>query len=395
MKVLIEHTAFHSIGKCLSGNSNSPTDIENLIQICIQIIFCDEVILSTSLPTDVIGRSGDLISKVDPNNVGAIKIGINNTSYAKTPEVCQIVADELASDIDIILSSYDSVSDSSNFMPILSENQTNQFSEISRAIQKNDRTAILTDLKEISFSEKNDGLLSFIMSKNEELCNKILKYAQRNTWNFDKTTRLISDVRTVLNDHLAKDAGVIYSPSVLRAREENKKFDLIVSHVYEISEEYSKRLKGPSINLPSFSDLLISQGKGDPLRIVEAALEMREAFSPLREFLNQKTKDLSFERCNAQMEVLHALNELAGVLYQTVAPGGQPGPMQMVINTVINFSKPLAELKSVYNWSQYIINKGRIRAFTEMSQRMIFTGGVDRYKELLLCRSQRNRSSQV
>jgi hypothetical protein len=390
MKLLIDHTSFHCIEKVLEGKVTEESELHNFLQICIQIIFSDEIFLSTVIPEDVIEKSKEILDLIPEFRNGLIKLGAANTPLKSMDmiEVCKKVSQDVENYLCLDFERYNITDNFMQYMPILSNNQLSQFKEVTEVIRTQDRKFIEETLRDISFAEKNDGLLAYILAINPDLCDMVFKNAADEGWNLNKTTRLISDVRTDLNMELAKFSGVVYSPSVQRAREKDMTFKAIERKVHDIGENYIRFTRQNSIDLPDFTEALVSLGKGNPKDILEQAFIFRDEFSVLRKKIS------SFQTCTATQCAIEMLNQEALILFRSKCPSfcleknRNPYP---VFKTSKTDPFPISENifpKRISDY--YFFHKKEIQAFTEISSRLAQIDSHNHYWEILQRQASKN-----
>ena len=64
MKLFLDNTGLHSVGRCLDGEAKGEPDVAGLLQFATQLVFSDELFYSAFESTGVAARSQSVSEKV-------------------------------------------------------------------------------------------------------------------------------------------------------------------------------------------------------------------------------------------------------------------------------------------------------------------------------------------
>lgn len=383
MNLLIEHNAFQCIGKCLSGEAQNDNDIDDFLQICIQQIFCDQLQLSNFVPDYVKDNSIQIIDKVSGHGFDNISVLNDNTTNLHD-EVCNRVSEELLNIINWTLDSCKTTQNPLQYLPHLSNDILSVVTDITNAIKENNVNLLKGELLEISLKDKMDGAFVDIITRNEELLSHIMKFREQNGWNENLTLKLISDSRVLQNSITAQSKQLLYSASIKRAKEEafiNQRIYNAISQIIEKSNKLQIN-QGPAIKLPSIKEYLINKSKGNPQKLLDETIRLRDLFKPVREYIKDNGKKLSFSTGQYDEIAMESLIEISNELYASNCRQEAPASSTIVIETDNIFTAPITDLSKVKDAVLSKTIKPQLRCFTEMSRLMRNSERQSKYEEI-------------
>lgn len=382
MNLLIEHNAFQCIGKCLGREARNDDDIDDFLQICIQQIFCDQLQLSNFVPDYVKDNSTFIIDKVSGYGLDNISVMDDNTSSLHN-EVCSKVSEELLNIINWTLDSCRTTQNALQYLPRLSDDILAVVTNITNAIKDENVSLLKGELLEISLKDKMDGAFVDIITRNEELLSRIMEFRKQNGWNENLTLKLISDSRVLQNSITAQSKHLLYSASIKRAKEEafiNRRIYQMISQIIEKSNDLQIN-QGPAIKLPSIREYLINKSKGNPQRLLDETVRLRELFNPVREYIKNNSKKLSFSTGQYDEIAMESLIEISNELYASSCTISSSAST-VVIETDNIFTAPITDLSKVKDAVLSRTIKPQLRCFTEMSRLMRNSERQNKYEDI-------------
>ena len=383
MDLLIEHNAFQCIDKCLNGKARNNDDIDDFLQICIQQIFCDRLQLSNFVPDYVKDNSIHIIDKIARYGFDNISV-LNDNSSRFYNNVCNEVSKDLLNNISWTLESCKMTQNPLQYLPHLSDNILSVVTTITNAIKDNNIDLLTGELLEISLNDKMDGAFVDIITRNKTLLQKILEFQKENEWNENLTLKLISDSRVLQNSITAQNKHLLYSASIKRAREEafiNQKIYKAINQVIEKSNKLHIN-QGPAIKLPSICEYLVYKSKGNPQRLLDETMLLRELFTPVREYIKNNSQKLSFSTGQCDEIAMESLIEISNDLYASNCQHNTSCTSTIVIETDNIFTAPITDLSKVRDAVLNKTIKPQLRCFTEISRLMRNSKQQSRYEEI-------------
>ena len=270
------------------------------------------------------------------------------------------------------------------YLPHLSDNILSVVTTITNAIKDNNIDLLTGELLEISLNDKMDGAFVDIITRNKTLLQKILEFQKENEWNENLTLKLISDSRVLQNSITAQNKHLLYSASIKRAREEafiNQKIYKAINQVIEKSNKLYIN-QGPAIKLPSICEYLVYKSKGNPQRLLDETMLLRELFKPVREYIKNNSQKLSFSTGQCDEIAMESLIEISNDLYASNCQHNTSCTSTIVIETDNIFTAPITDLSKVRDAVLNKTIKPQLRCFTEISRLMRNSKQQSRYEEI-------------
>jgi len=357
MNLLIENTSFHNFADCINkfckDENNAQVQYEDFLQLCIQIIFYEEINLSGLVPEFIKNQSLRFIDFLKNNySINCIKF---LKSSKNIDDIIKNVSYEYNFKLDTKLDKFKSITEAETAeiekqLPKLDDDLRNRMSIYVEAINKNSYDMVINEYSKQTILG-SDNYLDKIFIEKKEIFDKLTILSEKYGWNILKHYKLISDIRLETNKILSKENHKIYSPSVMRSRDEKRaierEHESFLSKIYfylekgHIEIQYTKK-----IQLPSLKDYLINNGYGEPAYILRKAVELREVFSPIREYIKKEMKK------SIGINSEQALNIIGEKICNDIKFGRSSDPIPVIENSpeinlkVISFKPPIRSPKA-------------------------------------------------
>lgn len=373
MKLLIEYNAFESVGKFFRNNSQkTESDINELLQICIQSIFFEKINLSEYVPLSIKENSREIINQLS-------KIGFDNFSIIENSDkdiwntTCNRISETLSKELKYIVK--ESELDKSA-IPQLSEELNFVVDNVTNALNNGDERKFSYIIEKISDVERYDSLIE-VLARKDDLFYKLLEF--KGKWNKKMTIKIISECRTNQNFFTADLSKLYYAPSVKRAAQDERVYQLFANKINEIIKQYGHECY--KMKLPSVADYLILSSRGDRNVLIDETLKLREAFSQVREHIYKADP---FE----DILVMERLNEIAEeVVANKLNKKNVSKNDSFVIGTQVGFTTEVRDYSILSRLIQENAIQPDIKCFTEITKRIANKSyedrNINRYKEML------------
>lgn len=373
MKLLIEYNAFESVGKFFRNNSQkTESDINELLQICIQSIFFEKINLSEYVPLSIKENSREIINQLS-------KIGFDNFSIIENSDkdiwntTCNRISETLSKELKYIVK--ESELDKSA-IPQLSEELNFVVDNVTNALNNGDERKFSYIIEKISNVERYDSLIE-VLARKDDLFYKLLEF--KGKWNKKMTIKIISECRTNQNFFTADLSKLYYAPSVKRAAQDERVYQLFANKINEIIKQYGHECY--KMKLPSVADYLILSSRGDRNVLIDETLKLREAFSQVREHIYKADP---FE----DILVMERLNEIAEeVVANKLNKKNVSKNDLFVIGTQVGFTTEVRDYSILSRLIQENAIQPHIKCFTEITKRIANKSyedrNINRYKEML------------
>jgi hypothetical protein len=317
MIILSENNAFQNIAKCLKKECSSLEQIEDFLQHCIEIIFCDKIKIAGLVPQSIINDSNEIIESLKNNySIPNIEFEIIEDNSAKSDEIIQNVAYLLYYQMDTFLEKIKNFTknEALTYLPKLPQDSIDLLVNTTKAIKEKNKNIFEEYIKISKFSV--DSCFFKIVNTNDKIIEKIFAFDDNVGWNEAMSYCIISEIKFLSNRLLAKMNNLIYLPSIKRGRIDNNNRLLInrllPDKIDSIIKE-SVSLIG-KLNMPSLRDYIVEKSMGRPKEILKIVSDLRDKFRPVREYISDIKKD-------STINSMSALNEIANALFDKIRKG--------------------------------------------------------------------------
>jgi hypothetical protein len=368
LRILTENNAFHNIAKSLQRECTDYDQIEDFLQYCIALIFYEKTYIVGTVPPNVVQDSqkvrGLLEGEYSIDNID-FEFVIDNTKEADV--LINNVSEILCSRLDKFFNEYKTKAgnEALNCLPRLAPELEKLIKNTTRAInEKNIKILREEYLKISTFS--NDSCCFKILNANEQIINKIFEFDNAHKWNEALTMDLLTGIRIISNRELAKMKDKIYLPSIKRGRIDKPNRLRLETRVESVIKKASDLSK---LELPSIKDYLIEKSKGKPKDLLKISCELRERFTPIRDYIEDMGR-------GGSTDSLATLNEIAKAVYNKIN-NGLPYESKIIFENVhtysigigpVSFSSPIFDIQTDRRIKKLNIC---VQAFTEIIDDMI------------------------
>ena len=369
MDILSENTAFHNIQKCLTKKCNTVHQAEDFLQFCIQIIFYEQINIAGLIPPYFIQKSKSIIEQLSFDF--GIDVFTMDKKIRNENKLINNVSNILSLYIDDIFNNFKKFDKNSvmNLFPSLDQSSLELANLITTSINKKDYKFLSVDALQSSNLYSNDSGFLLIINRGDGVLNRIIKFATDNTWENWMTLYLHSKIKCLLNRNLAKLNNKIFSPSVIRSKEEFnnetiiENIDLILKNSITLIKSYDNKQYIGKLKIPSLLHYIIEESQGDVSEILKRTVEFRNKFSCVREYICEYGK-------NSLSLSFGVVNEIANKVSDTLK-NGPAYPSKYIFENVyshtigigpITASMPIPDKKTINRLKKLDIC---VTAFTE------------------------------
>jgi len=285
-KSQIDNSGLHAIDKILKekvlskNKLNKYTDIDSLLHICVLLIISDDIYLNHYETDRIIERSDNLLKILKSE-------GVNNITFIYPDEKdFYTLLNENAKNAAIELQNKSFSTIDKEMILSLSPDITHQEMESRKNLYEHlsKGTLELQDLKGKARKNKMEGAVDYMIASNGLLREQILKISRNHKLVTTEDQYIFSQqvnayLRVILNNKFSKKNGNLYAPSIGRA-------NLIHQSEKKIINLNGKPLEnGNHVTIPyiPLERKLLKEAKGNPYKMLETALIIRDKAKKVRE----------------------------------------------------------------------------------------------------------------
>lgn len=374
IKIWIDNTGLHSVGRCLEKKGNGPIDVKGLLQLASEIIFSDNILISAFESDGVKLRTESIHSQLLDLGLTPEVLTIQPFAMETYAEVCKTAAEKFSKDIEYINFDVENVDKTllkatkPDFIP----KEKRREDSVHRLITQSWSKQQLKDIARTSLEIKAAGATSYMLIKCESLWEQVCRLAKSKTWSENMTAQLITALRYYLNDQLAKDKHSLYAPAVARAEVYRKNAESISNRLSSIAVEAAQKLKPKSIGTPSVAGALIERSIGDPKGVIIEALYFRSLAKDLRNYLAKRFDTINFGTFEWNYEVDTELREIAETLEKELYPKKRP-KWRDAIELHLGILPLSIKMKAFSEWLEFEKKRKYIAVLTEMSKKIAYS----------------------
>ena len=378
IKIWLDNTGIHNVGRCLDGRAKSDVDIEGFLQFAILVAFSNRMEFNPFEPEHIAERTDIIINRL--GQIGVSKEVLhdsrdNQDSYALA---CGEAAREAAKDLRyVFLPGGDNVH---GLAPELQRGQ-DVHSGFLDLVDSGVSQAHLQQVLESALADKAAGAVDYMVAVNHDLrCAIREKAISCKDWSDAHTHQLGAFLRFYLNTLLGCQNHGTYAPAVGRARLVRRANLFYLDRLVDLADEITVMLRGAALPLPSLHAALVIEGKGELEAILDVACQKRERTPHIRRWLEASVEGSDEARGDYFVKAEAEMNEIRTAVFETLRRCRHPeleAPVTLQgFHGIPNPSlDPMKLATSFKHWRL----RSRFMVVTEMSALAAFDPRADEY----------------
>lgn len=382
MKLFLDNTGLHSVGRCLDGYAKGELDIAGLLQFATQLVFSDQLFYAAFCSAGVTARSQRVNEQVSELGVGSEVLCLSPSDAVSYERAGLSAAERLAGDLKFAFvgTTTESVP-IATCLPDLNPLRDRGYGKIHRALEiGNDSSR--SELSVEGADMRLVGSAARLVTMSDNLWLQASRLARSKSWKKEDTAKLVALLRCYLNQELAmllsqsEHDSVNYCPSVARARIIEGQDAYVLSKLTELIGEAAQKLDRIKLEAPPVALALALRAKGDPKAVITEALVARESATELRRYLREVIdaakrdaatlrKDL---RNDAEIDCLRkAVKRLASLLEQELHIAQCPEALDAFEGLMVG-PVPIPTPRKVKDWIRNKHDRPRITILSEFAK---------------------------
>jgi hypothetical protein len=297
MRLLLDNTGFHAVGRCLESLGNGRTDIDDFLRYASYLIFCEESWVSGCQPDAVTDRSDTISQFLKTLGVPEYLRSIRELSLAHLDHAMDQASKRVFEELelaDIAPASHPSALADG----LLPERRTLQigvddwFLEATNPMTKDSR---LEELYQDATQASAGGWPVLMILRHGALRQELLSRVQHHGWKPSDLIEFSVRMRYFMNQELAATgpSPLNYAPSAARSKLIASNASFVLDSVNRAISHASEGLDPVTLDLPPVAMALVHRSKGDPAGIISEALALRDRAKVFREHCGKLIDDIS------------------------------------------------------------------------------------------------------
>ncbi len=384
MKLLLDHTSLHSVGRSIRHQATGEPDVSGLLQFATQLVFAEKIALSNVDSGSVISESRDILSTLRQIGVDGSVFSFVGITQKEFQAASIQAAELLAADLQFVLPNDQLAPE--GLLPTAKPNLSSKLQQHVDRFHK----AILSgseesrkDLLNESLAPEYLGSAAYMLTKSDDLWSLVQKIVGMGNWGKKETEHLIVYLRYYLNCQLAHisgeeiDVSYEYAPAVSRSRIVKKYSTYVINKISESVGDAAKALEPVLLGAPSVSSALVLRSKGDPVGLISEALNAREKAKKLRNLLAKSVRYQKTSDDGITVDI-HELRQRIAMLSKTLRQdlGIEEKPrLREAFELQFLGLVPIPSVNRLIDWFVFKKNRKSIAVLSEFAKTLVdFTG---------------------
>ena len=388
MKLLLDHTSLHSVGRSIQHRATGEPDLAGLLQLATQLVFAEKIALSNVDSGGVISESRGILSKLRHYGVDESIFSFFGITQEEFQAASIRAAKKLAADLKFVLPNNRLAPE--GLLPTAKPNLDSKLQQHEDRVHKvvlsgseNSREDLLHE----SLDPEYLGSAAYMLTKSDDLWSSVQQIVSMGNWGKKETEHLGVYLRFYLNEQLAgiigkgKGTSYEYAPAVSRSRIVNKYSAYVINKLSESVGEAAKALEPVLLGAPSVSSALVLRSKGDPLGLISEALNAREKAKNLRELLS---KSIQYQKTNDDGVIvdIHEQRQTIAMLSKTLRQdlGIEERPrLRDAFELQFLGLVPIPSVNRLIDWFVFKKNQKSIAILSEFAKSLVDFKGEDQF----------------
>ena len=391
MDIWIDNTGLISSGNALERRALHQIDVEGLLQLLTQIVFCRRIYLNAFEPPRVAERTLEVKDKLEQLGLDREVITTTVDDPTVYEEACRMAAQNCAIDLPEMILPDPTMAAFGPDIRILSDVQTNlriwsaTESNLPRIISRTFAGNSVERARDILIEKKAAAAVEYMLAVSPELRYHVSEFIKKfGDWTPAHDYLLNSFMRIYLNDALGDLKNAKYSPAIVRGRIIRRTNNLAFDRLQKALGEIAQKLSGQTLGLSSIAAALLSKSRGDPVGLVSEAIVLRDKAERVRSFLSDLSHAIYEDKVEGRFRLEQTITDWTNTIEKEL--GLQDAPKfrdALEIHFVVGL--PLAELQGskLAEWIEHRLIARRITILTDITKRAGFFGEAEgEYRKL-------------
>ena len=390
MRLWLDNTGFHAVGRCLEGRATSDVDVAGLLQFATQVAFSESLSLNGFELPQVLARS-QAIREAVLSSVGLEPswITISQPGEEVFRAACLSAAQRATFAIRS-LSSIDAVNLTS-IAPDLGRDIVKSLKHFHSVVMSAQSFEQAGTLATNALEMKSGGATSYMLATHLPLFDAVHHLRTvHDSWDICHSSAVNIILRMYLLGELAHYHGHSYSPAVPRAAALRvHSYNMLRVLGNAVDSVIRDRCEGSDLPVPSIAMALVVRGRGEARGILEEAVKLREASKSVRELFRRLVDAYSLDDPRYYQDLESAHNEIVSTLRRELGFEARP-TLTSALSLSFTLGIPSITIsgEQFMKWYRHKRNAKHMAVLTDLSRESIMniehSGELCRLKENVL-----------
>lgn len=401
MRLLLDNTGFHAVGRCLESLGNGRTDVDDFLRFASYLIFCEESWVSGCQPDPVTARSDEISQALKTLGVPEHLRSVRELSEAQLDQAMEQASNRVFEELE--LADFAPTSCQAELADgLLPERRTLQigvddwFLETTNPLTTDSR---LRELFQEGTQASAGGWPVLMLLRHETLRQELISRVERQGWMPSDLIEFSVRMRYFMNQELAATgpSQLNYAPSAARSKLIASNASYVLDSVNKAISHAAEGLEPVTLGLPPVAMALVHRSKGDPAGIISEALSLRDRAKPFREHCGKLIQDMSSSKVDlyrSRHELKLFMRDCEQLLAGALNAQAQPSFADSLDLDFLGFGFIPNPLKLI-PWINHKRKVRRITALLDLSYSLTdYTSNDFAYRKFFKRISQNSRAEQ-
>ncbi len=375
MKLWLDNTGFHAIGRCLERMAKGEPDVSEYLQFASRLVITESFAVYAHETPAILERASSMQALLAPNGFKNQDLLFESFSKQEIRAAALKAANRLGADLDFAFPPNDDyhVSGARAAFPDLSKTDSRTFDEIKdlllRQISDSERQQSYT----LAFESYAVPAQAIMLLASDRLWTSARRLARARDWTDNDTSRLLVHMRYYLNEELANERSSKYAPAVSRARMVAKGQECLLAELNRIIADAANAIRHVAamqpleLDLPPIAAVLANLGKGEPEGILQEALKMRAKATPLRKSFQPEKMLARFSDGEQRFQIQQDIVDLNRRLREELRLESVPSWRSFLDFRPIGDS-PIPKANRILDFAEQKIKAARVSVLSEFAK---------------------------
>jgi hypothetical protein len=238
----------------------------------------------------------------------------------------------------------------------------------------------LADCAETSRFQRAAGMVEYCITGCDELWEAIRReYTDRGGWPLETSAVLAILLRMYGNATIAAELNTIYSPAVARALLLQRTSAIIEERLSRIVSDAASKFGSRKLRAPPIGVALVKKAEGEPRRILDAAIELRDRAKPLRKVLTPLAQKIAQGEPEGVFAFDKKAQELANLLEEDLGLTRAPRFSDALeLNFVMGLPAVNLKIGELIDWANDRWKRRSVTVLTDISKVLAFHSTLER-----------------
>lgn len=378
MKLLLDNTGLHSVGRCLEGKALSRDDVDGLLQVGSELVASRQIHISARESEGIRQRSEQIWLRLASAGFSPDAFELSQFNIPSFVDACReavlCMEEDLLSPSVFVDADWESVVAA---RPDLNREEHEEFERFHDILASDTRDPGRGEIQ-ASIQGGQVGSALFALSTHPKFFERLRQYARSApTWDRAATSALVSRLRGYVYTELSRAVDALYAPAVARARQDLCENVTLRRNLDSSLASLAEELRPEPLGFPPVAATLLVRSKGEPAAFLEEARHLRDLGKPLRKIIEERTqrKDGALK----QLAIDDAVREVTDTVRKELISSERP-QFVAAISALSVVPVPGVKLdpKKFADWLRFRLSRRKVKALTEVTATAIYSDQAER-----------------